>query len=82
MLKKSGFILVFVIALGFFVTPALVGGPGSMLASMLISQEASYGGNWGLAAALSAVLFVGALAIVAAFSRFVRLDSGAEAGLK
>lgn len=76
----SGAILVFVISLGFFVTPQLVGGPQSMMASMLISQEASYGGNWGLAAALSAVLFVGALTIVAAFGRFIRLDGSAGNG--
>ncbi len=76
----SGAILVFVIALGFFVTPALVGGPKSMMAAMLIGQEAAYGGNWGLAAALSAVLFFGALAVVLAFGRFIRLDGDAEVG--
>ncbi len=76
----SGVILVFVISLGFFVTPALVGGPKSMMAAMLIGQEASYGGNWGLAAALSAVLFIGALAIVAMFGRFIRLDGSAAGG--
>lgn len=74
----SGTILVFVVALGFFVTPQLVGGPKSMMAAMLISQEASYGGNWGLAAALSSTLFVGALLVVIVFGRFLKLDAGQE----
>lgn len=66
----AGSVLVFVLALGFFVTPQLVGGPNSMMASMLISREATYGDNWGLASALSTVLFVCALCVVAAVARF------------
>ena len=68
----SGCVLVFVVALGFFVTPQLVGGPNAMMASMLISREATYGNNWGLASAISVVLFVLAVLVVAVFGRFTR----------
>lgn len=60
----SGTVLVFVLALGFFVTPQLVGGSNSMMMSMLITREAVVGNNWGLASALSIVLFSIALLIV------------------
>ncbi|WP_422368709.1 ABC transporter permease [Pelagibius sp.] len=66
----AGLVLVFVLSLGFFVTPQLVGGPNSMMASMLISREATYGDNWGLASSLSTVLFVCALCVVAVVARF------------
>lgn len=66
----SGSVLVFVVCLGFFVTPQLVGGANSMMASMLISREATVGDNWGLASALSVLLLVTAVCVVAAFGRF------------
>ncbi len=66
----SGCVLVFVLALGFFVTPQLVGGSNSIMASMIISREATVGNNWGLASALAMVLFLIAIFIVAVFGRF------------
>jgi len=68
----AGSVLVFVVSLGFFITPQLVGGPNAMMASMLISREATYGDNWGLASALATTLFACALAIVALFARLMR----------
>lgn len=68
----SGSVLVFVVCLGFFVTPQLVGGPNSMMASMLIGREATIGNNWGLASALSVVLLSAAVFIVAVFGSFTR----------
>lgn len=66
----SGCVLVFVVSLGFFVTPQLVGGPNSMMASMLITREATYGNNWGLASAISVVLLVFSMTVVAVFGRY------------
>lgn len=52
----AGLILVFILALGFFVTPALLGGPKDMMVAVLIEQYTSLTLNWALASALSAVL--------------------------
>lgn len=73
----AGLVLVFVIALGFFVTPALVGGSRAMMAASLIGREITSGGEWGLAAALSVLLLIGAFAIVLVFNRVIRSSQGA-----
>ncbi|MGG1662163.1 ABC transporter permease [Brevibacillus sp. NRS-1366] len=54
----SGALLVFVLAIGFYVTPALLGGPNNMMISMLIQENVTTTLNWHLASALSLVLFV------------------------
>jgi mannopine transport system permease protein len=74
----SGAVLVFVMALGFYITPQLVGGPRSMTAAMMIGQQVSYGGNWGLAAAMSVVLFLGALIVLSIGGRFLSANSDGE----
>lgn len=65
----------FLLALGFFVTPALLGGASSITLSMLIDNFVSDRLDWPLAAAASVVLLVAALAFVAIASRFVRMRS-------
>jgi ABC-type spermidine/putrescine transport system permease subunit I len=64
----AGVLLVFVLALGFYITPAMVGGPREITLSMLIAQQVDQL-NWAYAATLSAVLLVTALVIIAAFYR-------------
>lgn len=64
----AGTLLVFVLALGFYITPAMVGGPRDITISMLIAQQVDQL-NWGYAATLSAVLLATALAILAAAQR-------------
>ena len=65
----------FQLSLGFFVTPALLGGASSMTLSMLIDSFVSDRLDWPLAAAASVVLLVAALAIVAVASRFIRVSN-------
>ncbi|WP_295138887.1 ABC transporter permease [uncultured Reyranella sp.] len=60
----AGTLLTFVLALGFYITPAMVGGPRDITLSMLIAQQVDQL-NWAYAAALSAVLLATALAILA-----------------
>ncbi|WP_247903832.1 ABC transporter permease [Bradyrhizobium sp. 131] len=60
----AGGLLVFVLALGIYVTPAMVGGSRDITLSMLIAQQADLL-NWGYAATLSAVLLVSALGLIA-----------------
>lgn len=64
----AGVLLVFVLSLGFYITPALVGGPRDMTLSMLIAQRVEQL-DWAYAATLSAVLLATALAIIAIFQR-------------
>jgi putative spermidine/putrescine transport system permease protein len=52
----GGCLLVFILALGFYVTPALVGGGADQLISYFIALFANEIVNWGMAAALSAIL--------------------------
>jgi ABC-type spermidine/putrescine transport system permease subunit I len=54
----AGTILVFVLSLGFFITPALLGGGRVMMIAVLIQQQVSELLDWNFAAALSGLLLV------------------------
>jgi len=64
----AGVLLVFVLSLGFYITPAMLGGPRDITLSMLIAQQVDQL-NWAYAACLSAVLLAAALVIIAVFQR-------------
>jgi putative spermidine/putrescine transport system permease protein len=66
----SGALMVFVMALGYFVTPALLGGPSYMMLAELIAQLVQELLNWGLAGAAAFVLLVVTLALYALQLRF------------
>ncbi len=68
----SGCVLVFVMSLGFFITPALVGGPKSQMISTLISEQVTRLLNFRFAGALSAVLVVIVLVLVLLFNGALR----------
>ena len=68
----AGAVLVFVLALGFFITPALLGGGRVMMVAVLIEQEVRETLNWPFAAALSAVLLALTLAVYALAQLFMR----------
>ncbi len=70
----TGCLVVFVTALGFFVTPALLGGRGDMMIAMLIDVQVSQLLDWGLGSALAVVLFAVTAAILLAVQRL----TGAE----
>ena len=69
----GGGLLVFIQALGFFVTPALLGGPQDAMISMLIELQISQLLNWGFAAALSSVLLIATLGGFMLLTRIVRV---------
>ena len=54
----AGCLLVFVLALGYYITPDLVGGRGDQMLSWFVAQYTNKVVNWGLAAALGSILFV------------------------
>ena len=70
----SGCLMVFLLALGFFVTPALIGGPQQMMLATLVQQQVTELLNWPFAGAIIGVLLFAVLVLVIAFNRVVRLD--------
>ncbi|MFO1060009.1 MAG: ABC transporter permease [Dongiaceae bacterium] len=76
----AGAVLVFIISLGYFITPMLLGGPRSMLIATMITQQATKFLDWPLAAALASVLMAATLLIVVVFNRVLRLDRVMGAG--
>ena len=64
----AGGLLVFVLSLGFYITPAMLGGKRDITLSMLIANQVDQL-NWAYAACLSAVLLATALVIIAACRR-------------
>ena len=73
----AGCALVFMMSLGFFITPALLGGPRHMMAAVLIEQQANSLLDWGLASALSAVLLAVTTAI---YLVYLRVTQGSGRG--
>ncbi|MFX0540878.1 ABC transporter permease [Roseovarius sp. S4756] len=65
----AGVILVFVLSLGFYVTPALLGGGRVMMWAMQIERSMAVYADWGAASALGVVLLVMTLGILWAFGR-------------
>ena len=70
----AGCFLVFVLALGYYITPALLGGAGDQMISQLIAQQTNELLNWGLAGALSVYLMVFTVAFYMIFNRLVGID--------
>ena len=61
----AGVTLVYVLSIGFFITPALLGGGKVPMIGVLIEQQVHTFLNWGFAAALSAVLLAATLIVYA-----------------
>jgi putative spermidine/putrescine transport system permease protein len=70
----AGCLLVFVLALGFYITPALLGGPRDQMISQLIVEQVETQLDWGFAAAMSVLLMAMTFAILFVASRAVRLQ--------
>lgn len=69
----SAALLVFVLSLGFFITPALLGGGRVLMISEYITYQIQEFLNWGLGSALSVMLLVATALALAASARFVNL---------
>lgn len=70
----AGALLTFILCLGYFITPALVGGPADQLISNFISNYINVELNWQMAAALSFILLALTLALYAVFARLFGID--------
>ena len=71
----AGGILVFILAIGYYITPALVGGTSGIFISNRIAYHISTSLNWGLAAALGAILLVLVMALFYAYDKIVGIDN-------
>lgn len=65
----SGSLIVFILAIGFFITPALMGGPGDVMIAMLIERAVEITLDWPGAAVMSLVLLAVTLALYAVYVR-------------
>ena len=72
----SGGLLVFISAIGYYITPALIGGPGDQMISSIIAFYATGSANWGMAGALGVVLLVATLVLYSVYARLSRDEPG------
>lgn len=70
----TGSMLVFVTCLGYFITPALLGGHRDVVVAQLIHEQVTELGNWGIPAVLSMVLLLSTLMIFAIVRLFQRRE--------
>ena len=71
----AGTLLVFILAIGYYITPALVGGEDGILISNLIAYHIQKSLNWSLGAALSAILLGTVLILYWLFNKLVGIDN-------
>ena len=71
----AGAVIVFVLSLGFYITPALLGGGKVMMVAVMIEQEVRQTLNWPFAAALSAVLLALTLGVYTVAQVFTRQEA-------
>jgi ABC-type spermidine/putrescine transport system permease subunit I len=70
----AGSLIVFATGLGFYVTPALLGGGRVLLAATFITKEIEVTLNWPMAAAASLILLATVVGLMAAYARLVGID--------
>lgn len=71
----AGTLLVFILAIGYYITPALVGGNDGLLISNLIADHIQSTLNWSLGAALGSILLVIVLVLYWLYNRLVGIDN-------
>jgi putative spermidine/putrescine transport system permease protein len=70
----AGCLLTFILSLGYYITPALVGGPSDQMISGVIATTMNLENNWGKASALSAILLGATLVLFYVYNRLVGID--------
>ncbi|MGB7299862.1 MAG: ABC transporter permease [Burkholderiaceae bacterium] len=71
----AGTLLVFILAIGYYITPALVGGEDGLLISNLIAYHIKSSLNWSLGAALGSILLVTVLVLYWVYNKLVGVDN-------
>lgn len=70
----AGGLLVFILSVGYYITPALLGGQSGVLISNFIELHVSKTLNWGLASALAGLLLAAILVLYWVFNKIVGID--------
>jgi putative spermidine/putrescine transport system permease protein len=70
----AGSLLVFILSIGYYVTPALLGGADDQMLSYYIAQYTNVDINWGMACALGAVLLAATLLLYGVYRRLVKAE--------
>ena len=70
----AGSLLVFILAIGYYITPALVGGRTGQLISNMIAYHMQQSLNWGLAAALGGILLACVVGLYLLYDRIVGVE--------
>lgn len=68
----AGALLVFILAIGYYITPALLGGPGDQMVSYYVAYFTNVTINWGMACALGGLLLAATLVLYVIYGRFTR----------
>ncbi|MEB0137675.1 MULTISPECIES: ABC transporter permease [unclassified Undibacterium] len=68
----AGSLLVFILALGYYITPALLGGPNEQMVSYYVAYFTNVTINWGMACALGSLLLAATLVLYAVYQRFTQ----------
>ncbi|MEZ5775503.1 MAG: ABC transporter permease [Hyphomicrobiaceae bacterium] len=70
----AGCLLTFILCLGYYITPALVGGPSDQMVSGIIAESINRENNWGKACALGTILLSATLLLFVVYNRLVGID--------
>lgn len=70
----AGCLLTFILCLGYYITPALVGGPADQMISYFVAHYTNEEFNWGMASALGAILLAATLLLYSVFNKLVSVD--------
>ncbi|MGY3034000.1 putative spermidine/putrescine transport system permease protein [Bradyrhizobium sp. USDA 4354] len=70
----AGCLLTFILCLGYYVTPALVGGPSDQMVSYFVALYTNEEFNWGMASALGAILLIVTLLLYYVYNKLVGVD--------
>jgi putative spermidine/putrescine transport system permease protein len=70
----AGCLLTFILSLGYYITPALVGGPTDQMISYFVALYTNKELNWGQASALGTILLMATLVLYAVYNRLVGID--------
>ena len=71
----AGVLLVFIVAIGYYITPELVGGKDGQLIGNMIAYHMQKSLNWGLAAAMGTLLLAAILLLYWVYDRIVGIDN-------
>jgi putative spermidine/putrescine transport system permease protein len=70
----AGALLVFILSIGYYITPALLGGADDQMLSYYIARYTNVEVNWGMACALGALLLVTTMVLYAIYRRIGKSD--------